>query len=199
MLNTNDRKQMILEIATRIFSRYGYAKTSLDAVASEAHIAKGTIYYYFSNKEELFLKVVEEQSRLLTVELNEILDQTEGFEQKLKTFIQAPVKLMSQKMQVWIEGLKSIPFNFHNRFETFRMEKRAAMLEILQKILLLGQEEGKLSDDIDIVELSKAINDWFLNGNKSVVVIDFEMLLNGLEKDLDLITNLILYGIVKRG
>ena len=51
MNQAKDKKQIILDIATRLFSRYGYNKTSLDEVASEAQIAKGTVYYYFSSKE----------------------------------------------------------------------------------------------------------------------------------------------------
>lgn len=45
----------ILDAAERLFVRYGYKKTTIDEVAGEAGVGKGTIYSYFRSKEELLL------------------------------------------------------------------------------------------------------------------------------------------------
>jgi AcrR family transcriptional regulator len=37
-------------MATQLFTRFGFAKTSLDEIAAAAQIAKGTVYYYFPVK-----------------------------------------------------------------------------------------------------------------------------------------------------
>jgi len=50
-----DKEKRILESARKFFFRYGFKKTSLDEVAEDAGIAKGTIYNYFKNKEDLFV------------------------------------------------------------------------------------------------------------------------------------------------
>lgn len=49
-----DRKQLIIEAATKSFSLFGYKATTMDGVAKIANVGKGTIYTFFSNKEELF-------------------------------------------------------------------------------------------------------------------------------------------------
>lgn len=52
------RPEEILEAALEEFARKGYAAARLDCVAQRAGIAKGTIYLYFSSKEELFKATV---------------------------------------------------------------------------------------------------------------------------------------------
>lgn len=49
-----DRKKQIVDAATKSFSLFGYKATTMDQVAKLANVGKGTIYTFFSNKEELF-------------------------------------------------------------------------------------------------------------------------------------------------
>lgn len=52
------RRESILEAARRCFAQLGFARTTMDHVASEAGLTKGGLYFHFSNKEELFEQVV---------------------------------------------------------------------------------------------------------------------------------------------
>jgi len=53
------RLEAIRKAALKLFARDGYAKTTMDQVAEEAELAKGTIYYYFGSKAQLFEHVLE--------------------------------------------------------------------------------------------------------------------------------------------
>ena len=55
--NVKARRQAILAAAEKVFDTYGYATTTVDAVAAEAGISKGSIYNYFHSKEDLFHQV----------------------------------------------------------------------------------------------------------------------------------------------
>jgi AcrR family transcriptional regulator len=48
------RRAMILDAALRAFGQYGYRRTSMDDIAREAQIGKGTIYLSFASKDEVF-------------------------------------------------------------------------------------------------------------------------------------------------
>jgi len=48
------RRAVILDAAPRVFGQYGYRRASVDDIAREAGIAKGTIYLSFASKEEVF-------------------------------------------------------------------------------------------------------------------------------------------------
>jgi AcrR family transcriptional regulator len=49
-----DRREAIIAAAVVLFGRYGYRRTSMDDLARETGIAKGTVYLYFKTKEEIF-------------------------------------------------------------------------------------------------------------------------------------------------
>lgn len=50
-----ERAQRILNAAADLLLRYGYTKTTVDDIARQAHVAKGTIYLHWKTREELFL------------------------------------------------------------------------------------------------------------------------------------------------
>lgn len=52
------RKQELLKIAYKLFIQKGYEETSVDEIIAEAHIAKGTYYYYFPSKEATLEEVI---------------------------------------------------------------------------------------------------------------------------------------------
>lgn len=51
---TSTKSDTIIEAADRLFTRFGYRRTSMDDIAREAGVAKGTLYLYFTSKEALF-------------------------------------------------------------------------------------------------------------------------------------------------
>ena len=52
------RRRTIIQAALRVFSRKGFQNTALDEVARVARLAKGTLYLYFKDKEDLYFHVV---------------------------------------------------------------------------------------------------------------------------------------------
>lgn len=54
-----DRRSAVLQSALTTFARYGYRKTSMDAIARSANISRPGLYFLFDSKEELFRAAVE--------------------------------------------------------------------------------------------------------------------------------------------
>jgi len=54
----HERTQRILEAALRVFAREGLRPATIESIAGEAQLGKGTIYYYFSSKEALLEELV---------------------------------------------------------------------------------------------------------------------------------------------
>src|SRR5258705_12958471 len=48
------KREAILAAALELFGRYGYRRTSIDDIARQAGVAKGTVYLYVENKDALF-------------------------------------------------------------------------------------------------------------------------------------------------
>ncbi|MNZ34356.1 putative HTH-type transcriptional regulator [compost metagenome] len=70
-----DRRKQIIEAAEKSFALFGYKATTMDQVAKIANVAKGTIYTFFTNKEELFdeilRSVISEMKRISEQEVSE--------------------------------------------------------------------------------------------------------------------------------
>lgn len=56
-----ERRQLLRDVAWRLFQERAYEQINVQDVAREAELAKGTVYLYFATKEELFLSVQEQQ------------------------------------------------------------------------------------------------------------------------------------------
>ena len=62
----DERHAAILRAAWKMMCRYGFAKTTVNEIASEAGIGKGTVYLYFDSKEDILIALVSEtNSRIL--------------------------------------------------------------------------------------------------------------------------------------
>jgi AcrR family transcriptional regulator len=72
------RPQELLAAALDLFVERGFAATRLDDVAARAGVSKGTLYLYFTSKEELFKAVVRENVLPVLGEAEEIIDRYQG-------------------------------------------------------------------------------------------------------------------------
>src|SRR4051794_23797880 len=52
-------RRALVDAAEELFTRDGYAATSLDAIVAEAQVTKGALYHHFSGKQALFEAVFE--------------------------------------------------------------------------------------------------------------------------------------------
>lgn len=68
-----DTPNVILDAADRLIARFGYRKTTVEDVAREAGVGKGTIYLYFPSKEELALSLADRKNEHIRERLRCIL------------------------------------------------------------------------------------------------------------------------------
>ena len=59
------RKQEIIDASVKLFANKGFNNTTLDDIAASSEFGKGTIYNYFSSKEEIYSEIVEDVSKNL--------------------------------------------------------------------------------------------------------------------------------------
>ncbi|MGB9595247.1 MAG: TetR/AcrR family transcriptional regulator, partial [Candidatus Poribacteria bacterium] len=54
-----NRRNEILQAARKVFASKDYSSATIDDIAAEAELSKGTIYLYFNSKADLFLSTFE--------------------------------------------------------------------------------------------------------------------------------------------
>ncbi|MVQ48799.1 TetR family transcriptional regulator [Nocardioides sp. MAH-18] len=73
-MSADDRRELILQAATRAFARGGYHGTSTDAVAKEAGVSQPYVVRMFGTKLDLFLAVFERSTDRIKTAFEEVLD-----------------------------------------------------------------------------------------------------------------------------
>lgn len=53
----------LIRAATKLFASQGYKRTSMEDVAREAHVAKGTVYVHFKNKQDLLMQAISDEKK----------------------------------------------------------------------------------------------------------------------------------------
>lgn len=87
-------RRQVIDAALDIFSRDGYAKASLDAIADHAGYSKGAIYSNFSSKADLFLAAMDTNIQGLDPECVEIEDQ---LGEDLRAVTDEQIKVMAKQ------------------------------------------------------------------------------------------------------
>src|SRR3954454_11449387 len=93
------RVQSIQEAAIRVISRKGMAAATMQEIAEEAGVAKGTIYLYFRDREELVGKTFETSIGELHKRLDAALEADGSFEERLRAVITAQLAFFNENRE----------------------------------------------------------------------------------------------------
>lgn len=83
-IHEHDTRSQILIASIRLFAQHGYDGTSIREIVQAAGVTKPVLYYYFKNKEDLYLKLLNEVYSHFFRELEPILTGNGDFITKLK-------------------------------------------------------------------------------------------------------------------
>ncbi len=162
----DDTKNKIITVASRLFGRYGFYKTSMDEIAKIARKAKGSLYYHFANKEELFTEVVATEINNLKTQLTLIVnDNALKADEKMKKYLIKRMEILSDAAN-YHETLKADFFEHFDFIDDLRYDLDNWEKEKIKNIILQGIEENTFEPQ---------------DGNMNVLLDVFIMVLKGLE------------------
>jgi AcrR family transcriptional regulator len=137
------RRQMILKAAEKLFARNGFHGTDVEAIAKQAGTAKGTVYNYFENKEDIFLSVLddglhelEEQMRLELVNVDDPVE-------KIKKGIEIYIYFLADHLHLF-KILAGEQAQFGDKFRKRKHEEFFARIGHVELIIGTAIEEGHL-------------------------------------------------------
>ena len=90
----NKTKRKIFETAMQLFADKGYEATSIEEITATVGVAKGTLYYHFSSKEEIFNFLVEEGMKLLKNSIQIKTDKVSNYIDKIRAIILIQIKVI---------------------------------------------------------------------------------------------------------
>lgn len=135
----------LLAAALDLFVEKGFAATRVEEVAQRAGVSKGTLFLYFSSKEELFKAVVRENISGRFAEWGEELKVFEGSSEELLCYCMTSwwERIGSTKASGIPKLMMSEAGNFPELVSFFQQEVVQPGNELIQRILQRGVERGE--------------------------------------------------------
>src|SRR5689334_2648631 len=73
-LKAPQRREQLIEVATKLFAKHGYEATTTAAIAEAAGVTEPILYRHFKGKQELFVAIVREMSDKTLEQWRQLID-----------------------------------------------------------------------------------------------------------------------------
>jgi TetR/AcrR family transcriptional repressor of mexJK operon len=158
-----DKTSQIIESAQELFGKYGFAKTTMTDIAQKLEISKASLYYYYPDKESIYLAVISKEQAQFIEMLHKLILETENPIEVLYQYIQIRIEYFSSMLNLnraRFDDFKGLNNEMKDSWKNFReMEKKEIQL-ILQK---------GIENNIFEIENSDQIISLFLDTFKGLV------------------------------
>ena len=133
-------KDKIMQVAAKMFSKYGFQKTTVDEIARAAHKAKGSVYYYYASKEDLFKAVVEQEINVLKAGLTRVIIDSTDANGMIRNYLMNRMILMKNATN-YHETLKADFIESYEFLSQVRESFTRFEIEVMKGILDRGVRE----------------------------------------------------------
>ncbi|MDP7437547.1 MAG: TetR/AcrR family transcriptional regulator [Candidatus Marinimicrobia bacterium] len=189
------RKNQILDAALEVVVEKGYADCRMDDIVETSGLSKGTIYWYYKSKKEVFLSLINHWVNKFGVTLNHIVEEDLSASDQLHELFAFFLDIYENKPDVLKAELEF--WALASRDSDFRKKTQAVyreLLELIEAIVSKGVESGEFKNvEIKVAALSIMVNIegiiWFAlfdaNGIKARHYIETisDFILAGLTKN----------------
>ena len=188
-------KQKIVLIASGVFSRYGFKNAKKDDIAQASGMGKSSIYYYFKSKEEIFEAVVKKEAHALSLELEKkVIKANDNPKDKIRNYVFIRMKYLKEMVNFY-EALKNDYLANLTFTERIRKKYDKEEQQIIRTILEEGVSQGVFK--VTNTKFGSMALVTFLKGLETTMIIEQELNMKDLEKNLDDILDILFYGMIK--
>jgi AcrR family transcriptional regulator len=185
----------IVEAASILFQQYGLHKTTMEDIAKAAGKGKSTLYYYFTNKDEVFEAVVIKEINEVQAVVIRTVEQVKSATEKLRIYsatnfaeLRKKVILFKMVRGEFRENITKAMFKLRSQFDSIEVE-------FFKGLLLFGIKSGEFNsikeEDVDLLA------HIFISAFRGIEVDLFlDNKLAGLEERIDMASGLLIRGLI---
>ena len=171
--SNNDKYHQILNAAIKVFAEQGYHKATISQVAKAAGVADGTIYIYFKNKADILFNFFSYKTRRVFDRFKDEVETAQHAEDKLRNLIRRHLGEFQRDPNMAVvfqrEALQARYID-----EGYIKDITKMYLDIIENIIIQGQEEGSIRKDFQpglakrfiLGAVNEVINTWVVTGVK---------------------------------
>ncbi|MBF0388613.1 MAG: TetR/AcrR family transcriptional regulator [Desulfamplus sp.] len=187
-----DKYYAILESAGTVFAKFGFYKSTISQISTEAGVADGTIYLYFKNKDDVLYQFLQFKTINFFDRIRHAISECETAELKLRNLVRCHLQEFQNDVNMAIIFQSEVRYRRDIALHVKDVSKM--YLELLSEIIEQGQMEGTLRHDLfvglvkrfvlggvegvintwvaadgkyDLVGMADPLVDLYLNGIKS--------------------------------
>jgi AcrR family transcriptional regulator len=144
-MNTkNITKQQIIKAAARVINREGLENTTVDDIAKEAKIAKGSVYSYFKSKDEIFTEAVKQTAQERIDKLKFLLEQFSSTKEKLSVLLKANKKIAKSDPESFLMNYSLLLSTHKNLKKKSAQQFFKSYLDLVEQIMTDGKNKNQI-------------------------------------------------------
>jgi len=192
-----DIRDLILDSVDVLLARYGYSKMTVEDIARQTGIGKGTIYLHFSSKEELTLSHIDRIIDRLLIELRKIASSGGRPQERLRKMLIARVLVRFDSVRNYSQSLNDLLSSLRASL----MARRGIHFEQEARVFAEVLKEGKESGILRVVNPG-AIAESLIWATNSLLPYSLTPKELGKRKEIEAqafrIADLVLTGLIER-
>ncbi|MFY9111938.1 MAG: TetR/AcrR family transcriptional regulator, partial [Desulfomonilia bacterium] len=142
-----EKYRMILNAAKHVFAMEGFYNSKVSEIAREAHVADGTIYLYFKNKDDILISLFEEELNRIIITVKSKIENIEDPREKLIVFCDNHLNMVESDRA--LAEVIQVELRQSNKFmREYKNKHFLAYLNIIADIIAQGQEQGIFRLDV---------------------------------------------------
>lgn len=150
------RRNDILDAAENVFFEKGLKNATMDEVAEDAELSKGTLYLYFKNKEELYLGITERALTVLKQMFQQAVNGKNTGIEKVRAIGEAYLEYSRKyanyfKMVLYYE-MAQTDLEMEQDIQDRCHQLGQQTLEILSQAIIFGIEDSSIRDNVDPIK-----------------------------------------------
>ncbi len=151
-VDTRTTRDAILDATDRLLARYGYKKMTIDDLAQEVGIGKGSVYLHFSSKEEIALSHIDRIIDKLKTRLRKIAAERRPADARLYDMLVERVMFRVESVQHYTQSLNELLATVRPRLLERRRKYFTEEANILGEVIAEGQRSGvfQSGDPVDL-------------------------------------------------
>ena len=185
-----NRKEMILETAARLFGKVGFEKCSMQDISEATGVSKGTLYHYFRTKQEIYDAIFLSTLRKMTAYVGNAIDTNANPRVQLVSFFRAHAEYFDTHYWDFNATMLGVAGVSSSALRQEAVELRDSYEGILRRIIRTGIDAGefKIEEPNMATRAALSLVNWMPrwyrpNGSKSAaeIAVSFaDLLLDGL-------------------
>lgn len=141
-LKAAQRRQQLIDVATKLFARSGYEATTTAAIAAAAGVTEPILYRHFKSKQDLFVAIVRDVSRQTMEQWHKLIAGEENPAEKIRLIAAAIPEHMKRSAEYYHVLHGALAISRDKKVLAVIREHYEQIEEFFEKIVIDGQKGG---------------------------------------------------------